>query len=1351
MLSLSLVLYAIAPGSSDSELRAQGGDPPRIVISPPPEYTVAPLPPSDNGQRTIVPPESPDWPAGSITGVGSVALDWNDVPDADSYRVGLFTGEFWSRLPWNDVTVQYSGSSAQIDNLPNYDTYYLRVRAENTAGDSRWSAFVVIPNDTSNLATSTPAATATQEPVATPTPTSTATPDTEQSDTASLFIDELVTNVFLHSEFIGLETQFLDCIQRETGARPGSFDAALGGYDLDGIAAFNLCDEETGLTSTVSTLMSDEIERLRQDSRFTDFVDETLDDEKIQTMTDPDALRRVALIFNMLRGSSESGSSDSSSQVRTPPSPALSAEDWEDCLTTGAPRTFDAKMAVVNCFLWELPFDFWGGSNYYDLVDAHEDEINPDPRLDWIKRGLSDDTCSGISLGSLGDTTPDFAIRQCLKHDFSYTALAAVVEDPPDANGNRADHARLDAAWNPRNKSLVEQRFFEDIWEHGCTAEIRQNAPSFDELCEDFTEHSVSSRVMGVVMNEFMRKVVGPKWPVTDQDIADWDDDLVTDGDGNVLVDRRTFKKCDIARVASHTTPTFAGKSIDVELEVQRGCVSGSEIEHVRVCYTARFDVLLFDDFEFDFCSTSNVRALLNNATENVPVDISARLGDVVLPSHILIPPVIEWAVLGNITGVEITSAELKMSNLAYNRDYYEKEIGFIPVDECPVTRSGDCSVGPTSTPTPTATPGTECGDLSISSSSIYVGQSAAIRAVNLCPADLTVKFRISGPIGTGASCATRSSGNNGVSATIYGCAPGVGTVTLLTMSDAVLDTATIRVSVDPNATSTPTPTTTSTPTTQTPVTLTVSPSSILVGGSTTARTNNLQPGGPAVKFRIGSNLSVHSSCGARSASRDIEVRNVSVTLYGCSPGTSTVQLLRSSDDAELDRATVTIRSNPAHTSTPTPVVPTAVPTPTPITTPTPVAPTAVPTPTPTQTSNGDSGSLSVSPSPIYVGGSTTARAYNLRPSDLGVKFRISGPIGTSSSCARRSDSADVEVRSVSVTLYGCSAGTGTVKLLRSSDDHELDRDTVTVRNLPTATPNATATPTRTPTPPPTPTAVSGTGSLSVSPSSIFVGGSTTARAYNLRPSNLAVKFRISGPIGTSSSCATRSDSADVEVRSISVTLYGCSAGTGTVKLLRSSDDHELDRDTVTVRNRPTATPTRTPTPSPTAVSGSGSVSVSPSRIYVGGSTTARASNLSPSNLGVKFRISGPIGTSSSCARHSDSADVEVRSISVTLYGCSAGTGTVKLLRSSDDHELDRDTVTVRNRPTATPTRTRTPTPKPTATPTPTRTPTPKPTPTHTPTPRPTNTPTPEPTATPRPTATPCPYDPWDVDWWLCD
>ena len=457
--------------------------------------------------------------------------------------------------------------------------------------------------------------------------------------------------------------------------------------------------------------------------------------------------------------------------------------------------------------------------------------------------------------------------------------------------------------------------------------------------------------------------------------------------------------------------------------------------------------------------------------------------------------------------------------------------------------------------------------------------------------------------------------------------------------------------------------------------------------------------------------LSASSRCGPdvpRSASAEISRR-----LYGCVAGSGTVWLIDDSNNDTLDSVRVTVRNRPTATPTNTPVPPCT-------------------------------GSISVSDSTIEVRERVDVDASYSGDCPSGVSLEWSRHLSASSRCGPdvpRSASAQISRR-----LYGCIAGSGTVWLIDDSNNDTLDSVRVTVRNRPTATP------TNTPVPP-------CTGSVSVSDSTIEVRERVDVDASYSGDCPSGVSLEWSRHLSASSRCGPdvpRSASAQISRR-----LYGCIAGSGTVWLIDDSNNDTLDSVRVTVRNRPAATPTstpvptatpipvptatrtpmptatptprptftptRTPTPAATPVTGTGSLRVSRSSILVGGTTTATGYNLQPSDLSVKFRISGPLGTSSSCVRRPGSPDIDVRDVSVTLYGCWAGTGTVKLLRRADDHKLDSATVTVRNRPTATPTPTPTPRPRPTATPT--------------------RTPTPRPTATPWPTATPCPYP----EWYLCD
>jgi len=161
----------------------------------PEEYRLIPTP-TPTVTPTITPtpegwPSAPNKPTARLIGVGSVAIDWDPVPEEATYDVYLYHYVVfgflrrWVRLPYNgvdvdvggyvreDIRISMSGTSATITNLPYKSQYSFSVRARNDVGSS-FSPSVTVDNPPTS--TPTPTSTATSTPTSTPTSTATPTP-----------------------------------------------------------------------------------------------------------------------------------------------------------------------------------------------------------------------------------------------------------------------------------------------------------------------------------------------------------------------------------------------------------------------------------------------------------------------------------------------------------------------------------------------------------------------------------------------------------------------------------------------------------------------------------------------------------------------------------------------------------------------------------------------------------------------------------------------------------------------------------------------------------------------------------------------------------------------------------------------------------------------------------------------------------------------------------------------------------------------------------------------------------------------------------------------------------------------
>ena len=385
-------------------------------------------------------------------------------------------------------------------------------------------------------------------------------------------------------------------------------------------------------------------------------------------------------------------------------------------------------------------------------------------------------------------------------------------------------------------------------------------------------------------------------------------------------------------------------------------------------------------------------------------------------------------------------------------------------------------------------------------------------------------------------------------------------------------------------------------------------------------------------------------------------------------------------------------------------------------------------------------GGLAPLPRTLSVGETATVRAINISPKWLDYKFRVGGPLAVGGAdCpppvggSSATDPVEIGESRVEFEIEACAEGVITVSLLASADNHELARATVTVNAAPrsathtptaaptptatpftpTATPTATASPTPTPfaTPTPTPNPAY-IGSISVLRTEIAIGESVEVSGL-FSPPDLSVALElVSGDSLRTSPCAGVSG-AFVMARTpgrATVNYYGCSAGVSEIALKASGQ--VLDSVSITVFN-----PTPTPTPQP-----SGELVASPSSLPQGNWSRISARNLIPSGLSVRIEADGTrlALNPRDCAAAGNSDEPPPggavgqadRSLG-NVYGCETGSGWVRMVATSDNAELAKIYITVRERPTPTPfvrvrtTPTPTPTTMPTATPTRTSTATP--------------------------------------------
>ena len=247
------------------------------------------------------------------------------------------------------------------------------------------------------------------------------------------------------------------------------------------------------------------------------------------------------------------------------------------------------------------------------------------------------------------------------------------------------------------------------------------------------------------------------------------------------------------------------------------------------------------------------------------------------------------------------------------------------------------------------------------------------------------------------------------------------------------------------------------------------------------------------------------------------------------------------------------------------------------------------------------------------------------------------------------------------VYLAGCTAGSGVIEVRSVSGNKLLAQYATTVAS-PQVTPSASLSP--------RPASFKADGKWQA-----FTVSSNVDVEVEVNPTGTTPRVELTTSSNAGNHCSNGAEEGDDVSASNGDTIYlaGCTSGTGTIRLLRESDGTVITTYTVTIASA--------------AVRPRASLSPRPTSLKTDGKWQAFTVS---SNVDVEVEVN-PIGTtprveittSSSAGNHcsngaENSDDVDASNgDTIYLTGCTAGTGTVRLLKESDGTVITTYTVTI--------------------------------------------------------------------------
>ena len=266
-----------------------------------------------------------------------------------------------------------------------------------------------------------------------------------------------------------------------TRAVAGSFAAILANYSGDVRERIERdCRSQGNRMFVANDLTHDtELQALRSTALYDDLLDTPAGDWIFADFADAKKLRRNA------RRAAEAAAGDSTGL------------DCQSSDTIPGPTDVDSMLDVLNCLVFDTDHSFWvkgGGTRDADTLRQHD--TTDTGKYRWLD--TQDWKCT---------PTPQGAVPSCLKHDVAYGTLQ-------DIGGANNDAGELDRLWNPRNKTLADDRFQLDINAHGCQDEDIPDVLDLDDFCE-----LPNAVIAGIYHNAVL--IGNMKWPMTKTELAE--------------------------------------------------------------------------------------------------------------------------------------------------------------------------------------------------------------------------------------------------------------------------------------------------------------------------------------------------------------------------------------------------------------------------------------------------------------------------------------------------------------------------------------------------------------------------------------------------------------------------------------------------------------------------------------------------------------------------------------------------------------------------------------------------------------------------------------------------------------